>query len=79
MLVCRGGMTLVAAGLLLGSAAALAAYRFIASQMYGVGIADRITWLAVLGIVGASGLVASALPAWRLTRISPAEALRTDG
>ena len=77
MLVCRGGMALVAAGVALGSGAAIGAYRLIANQMYGVGIGDRSTWLAVLGIVSIAGLIASALPAWRVTRISPAEALRT--
>ena len=51
MLVCRDGMGLVAAGIVLGSGAPLAAFRLIASQMYDVGIWDRSTWLAALGIV----------------------------
>jgi putative ABC transport system permease protein len=78
MLVCRDGMKLVAAGILLGSGAALGGYRFIASQMYGVGIGDRVIWLAVLAIVCGSGLIASALPAWRVTRLNPAESLRME-
>jgi putative ABC transport system permease protein len=78
MLICRDGMKLVAAGILLGSAAALGGYRFIASQMYGVGIEDHLTWLTVLTIVCGSGLLASALPAWRVTRLNPAESLRME-
>jgi hypothetical protein len=75
-LVCRGGMALVAVGTSLGCAAALGTYRFIASQMYGVGLEDGLTWIAVVAIVGVSGLLASALPAWRAARLSPGEALR---
>jgi ABC-type antimicrobial peptide transport system permease subunit len=71
-------MAMVAADVALGSVGALGAYRLIAGQMYGVGIADGSTWLAVLGIVCAAGAIASACPAWRVTRISPAEALRAE-
>ena len=77
-LVCRSGLILVAGGVALGSAAALGAYRFIPSEMYGVGIEDAVTWLAMLGVIGTSGLLASALPAWRAARQSPADALRTE-
>ena len=77
-LICRNGMRLVAAGVVLGSAAASAVYRFIASEMYGVGIGDGATWMAVLAIVALSGFLASALPAWRAARQSPADALRTE-
>jgi ABC-type antimicrobial peptide transport system permease subunit len=78
MLVCREAMALVAAGILLGCVAALGGYRFIASQMYGVGIGDGVTWLAVLAVVCGSGLIATALPAWRATRVNPAESLRSE-
>jgi putative ABC transport system permease protein len=77
-LVYRGGLALVAAGMALGSAAAVGAQRFIASQMYGVSIMDGLTWIAVLAIVAVMGLIASALPAWRAARQSPAEALRSE-
>jgi putative ABC transport system permease protein len=77
MLVCREGMTLVAAGMLAGSAIALAAYRFIASQMYGVGLNDRMTWIAAAGVFCVAGLIACALPAWRAMRLNPSEALKT--
>jgi ABC-type antimicrobial peptide transport system permease subunit len=78
MLVCREGMALAAAGILLGAGAAIGAYRFIASQMYGVGLQDRVTWLAVLAVVGGAAGVACVLPAWRVTRVNIAEALRTE-
>ena len=77
-LVYRGGLALVAAGMALGSAAAVGAQRFIASQMYGVSIMDGLTWIAVLAVVAVMGLIASALPAWQAARHSPVEALRSE-
>jgi putative ABC transport system permease protein len=77
-LICRGGMALVAAGMALGSSAALGTCRLIAKEMYGVGIVSAVTWIAVLGIVGVSGFLATALPACRAARQSPAEVLRTE-
>lgn len=78
MMVCRDGMILVAAGIGIGCAAAFGAYRWIASLMYGIGIEDGMAWIAVLTIVGAAGLIASAFPAWRVSRLNPADALRTE-
>jgi ABC-type antimicrobial peptide transport system permease subunit len=78
MMVCRDGMILVVVGIAVGFGAAFGAYRWIASQMYGVGIEDGVTWIAVLAIVGAAGLMASAVPAWRVSRLNPADALRTE-
>ena len=78
MLVSRSGLALVVAGMALGSFTALGADRFIASQMYGVGFEDGATWIAAVGIVGVTGLCASALPAWRAACFSPGEALRAE-
>jgi predicted permease len=77
-LICRDAMALVAAGILVGSAAALGGYRFIASQMYGIGIDDHVTWFTVLAIVGVAGLIASVLPSLRAARLNLAESLRME-
>ncbi len=75
-LVCVSGLRLVIAGAALGCAGALIARRYIASQLYGVGFDDAVTWLAAgIGIV-LFGLLACALPAWRAARTNPAEALK---
>ena len=77
-MVCRGGMALLSTGMTIGSVAAVIARRLFASQLFGVSVSDRVTWVAVLGIVGVMGLIATALPAWRAARQSPAHALRSE-
>ena len=68
----------VAAGVVLGIAAAVAAGRLVASQLFGVGPRDPLT-LALAALVLVSVAVATALlPALRATRIDPAVALRAD-
>jgi putative ABC transport system permease protein len=78
LLVCRSGMPLVLAGILLGAASAAGAHRLIASQLYGTQFEDAWTWVAVLGIVTVTGLLACAGPAWGATRVDPVKALRAE-
>jgi putative ABC transport system permease protein len=77
-LMCSRGVRLMAAGAILGSAAALGASRFVASQLYGTQLQDPAAWLAALGVIGITGLAASAIPAWRASRLDPAECLRAE-
>jgi predicted permease len=77
-MVCRGGIALVSAGLALGACAGAGAYRFIASQTYGVGLQDPTTWIALTAAIGISGLVACAIPAVRAARCQPMEVLRGE-
>jgi putative ABC transport system permease protein len=78
LLVCRGGMPLVLGGSVLGAMSAVGARRLIASQLYGTQFEDTRTWLAVLGIVALTGLLACAGPAWRAARVDPTKALRAE-
>lgn len=78
LLICRGGMPLVLAGTVLGAMAAGGAHRLIASQLYGTKFEDTWTWIAVLGIVAVTGLLACAGPAWRAARVDPTKALRAE-
>ncbi|MGP0074808.1 MAG: ABC transporter permease [Bryobacteraceae bacterium] len=75
-LVCSGGLRLVITGALLGCVGAVAAHRYIASQLYGVRFDDPITWLAAA--IGALliGVLACILPAWRAARTNVIESLR---
>jgi predicted permease len=77
-MVLNQGFVLVAIGLVLGVAGALAAGRVLTTLLYQT----RPTDPAALGIVAGAFLVAGALaclgPAWRATRVDPLVALRAD-
>jgi predicted permease len=75
-LICFSGLRLLIAGAALGCAGALVARRYIASQLYGVGFYDRVTWLAVASGVVLAGVLACVLPAWRAARTNLMESLR---
>ncbi len=75
-LIFLGGMRLTSIGLLIGLVGTDATTRAMSSMLYGVGNDDPLT-IAVVGIVlfGVAG-VACFLPAWRITKADPMEALR---
>jgi ABC-type antimicrobial peptide transport system permease subunit len=69
---------LVFTGIIVGSAAALASSRLIASQLFGVSPADVSTYLIAAAAIGATALVATWHPALQAARIDPAVTLRTE-
>jgi predicted permease len=71
-----GWMT--AAGLMAGTAAALAAAPYIRSLLFGVAPVDAISFAAGLTAVTAAALVATIAPVRRMLSVAPAEALRAD-
>ncbi|MHB1097850.1 MAG: ABC transporter permease [Gemmatimonadaceae bacterium] len=77
-LVLGGSMRLAAAGAILGLLAAVAITRVLRSMLYGVGVADPLTFAAVALLVTVVTLVASYVPARRALQVDPAEALRAD-
>ena len=77
-LVYRGGMAVVATGLVLGCTGAVVARGFLASLLYGTRFDDAATWLAVLAILGLTGYLACALPARRAAMLNPLESLRAE-
>ncbi len=77
-LVMRQGLRLVAIGLAVGAALALAAAQALSAVLYGVSPLDPAAWaLAVAALIGAASL-ANAIPARRAMRIDPLNALRTE-
>lgn len=74
--VVRGGGTLVAVGIVLGTLASLAGARWLASFLYGVGAADPLAMAAAAAVLLLTGLLAAWVPAWRASRIDPAVVLR---
>jgi predicted permease len=75
-MVVRQGLTLVALGLAVGLAAALALSSSIAKWLYGVRVGDLATLAAVPIFILAVGVLACAIPAWKAAKIDPATALR---
>jgi putative ABC transport system permease protein len=72
------GLTLSAAGLAIGLAAALATMRGIASMLVGVKPADPATFASMAALFFGIAFVASWLPARRAANLDPAVALRED-
>ena len=70
------GMTLALAGMAVGTVAALAVTRLVASLLFQVDAADPLTFVLAAGFLAAVALVATWLPAFRATRIDPMPALR---
>jgi putative ABC transport system permease protein len=77
-LVLKQGMTLAGAGIVTGVVAALLLTRLMQSLLYEVGPADPGTFVGVTAALLVVSLLASALPAFRATRVSPLIALRTE-
>ncbi len=72
------GLRLVAAGVVIGAAAASGLTRLIASFLFGVEASDPATFLAVPIVLTAVALAAVAVPARRASRIDPVLALRGE-
>jgi putative ABC transport system permease protein len=77
-MVLRSGAVLIGSGLLLGVVGALATSSVLRSQLFGVTPRDPLTLMAVIGILGALGLLATYVPARRARRLDPVAALRRD-
>jgi putative ABC transport system permease protein len=75
-LILRDGGRLTLAGLSLGLIAAWAGGRRIESLLFGVSAHDAATFAVTALLIAAVAMAASAIPAWRSTRIAPSEVLR---
>jgi predicted permease len=77
-LVVRQGVTLAAAGIAVGCAAALALTPMMAGQLYGVGTTDPATLALVPVLLLIVAVVACMVPAVRAMRVDPVTALRYE-
>jgi len=77
-LVLRQGLGQVLAGLVIGTATALAATRLLQSMVYGIATTDPVTYVAVAGLLGVVALVACLVPARRAIAQDPVGSLRSD-
>jgi predicted permease len=72
----KGGMRLVAAGLLVGLLGAIAVGQLLRSMLFGIGARDPLTLGVVLALLGAVAALACLVPAHRATKVDPMGALR---
>jgi putative ABC transport system permease protein len=77
-LIGREGFVLVAMGIGIGLAGALALTRLMSSLLFGVSATDATTFAAVPALLAAVALAACYLPARRAARVDPTVALRCD-
>jgi putative ABC transport system permease protein len=77
-LVVGSAARLMGAGVAIGLVLAALLGRLVASVLFGVTPLDPATFAAVVLLLGATGLIAIAAPAWRASRVDPAIAMRTD-
>jgi macrolide transport system ATP-binding/permease protein len=77
-MVLRQSVVIVAMGLAIGLAAALAGTRAVANLIVGIKPTDPVTFVTVVVLLSVIALVACWIPARRATRVSPLTALRHE-
>jgi ABC-type antimicrobial peptide transport system permease subunit len=78
LLVVRQGMSVAAAGMVLGLAGALALTRFMRALLFGVQASDPMTFVSIALTLTLVALVACYVPARRAASIDPIVSLRAD-
>jgi predicted permease len=77
-LVIVEGMSPAFAGIAAGTTVALASARVMKTLVFGVSASDPLTLAAVAATLAIVALMASLVPAYRASRLDPAEVLRAD-
>jgi predicted permease len=78
LLVLRGAARFATAGVAIGVSLSIASSRLLTSMLFGVKSLDVATYALVIAIVIPVVLLASAIPAWRASRVDPVTALRSE-
>ena len=77
-LVVKQGRTLAAIGTAIGLASAYVAGRVVSSRVYEVRAADPAILGAATALVVGVAIIATIIPAWRVSRIAPSRVLRPE-
>jgi putative ABC transport system permease protein len=77
-LVLRGAAAMSLTGIAIGLAAAWLLRNLLKTLLFNVSPTDVSTYTLVACVLAAAALTASAVPAWRATRVDPVEALRGE-
>jgi putative ABC transport system permease protein len=75
-LIVQGGMRLTLIGLVIGLTGMFPATDVLSSMLYGVGTYDPLTVVVAAAVLAGVAGLACFLPAWRITKTDPMEALR---
>jgi hypothetical protein len=73
-----GRLLLVLAGVVIGSALALASSRFVTSLLFGITARDLAAFAGAAAVMALAALFSTLLPARRAARMDPMVALRTE-
>ena len=76
--VLRRALVLMAIGVAIGTAGALALTRVMAGLLYEVRPTDAATFAGAAVLLAVLAVAASLIPAWRATRVDPLIALRAE-
>jgi len=77
-LIMRQGVWMIAIGLCLGFAGAVAVSRQMTAMVFGVGTLDPLSYLAASAMLALAGLAACVIPARRAVALDPVTALRSE-
>jgi ABC-type antimicrobial peptide transport system permease subunit len=77
-MVLRQGGAMVAAGLTIGLAGAVALTRFMRAMVFGVSVTDPMTYFVVTAVLGAVAFLAIHGPARRAGAVDALESLRAE-
>jgi predicted permease len=77
-LILQGAFRLIGLGLLIGLPLTFATGQFLGNQLYGFNPYDPVMTLVAVVTLGLSALIASLIPAFRASLVSPMEALRAE-
>ena len=77
-MVLQSGLVLALAGIGAGVVLALGVTRLLQGLLHGVAPADPATFAAVAVALGTVAILASAVPAWRASRVDPVVALKSE-
>jgi len=75
-MVLQDGLIVTGAGLLVGLLGAAGLGRYLAASLYGVRVLDAVTFVLVPVLMLSVAAIACSVPAWRASRIDPANCLR---
>jgi putative ABC transport system permease protein len=78
LLIVSQGLRLTLMGVAAGTLASLVLHRLLSGLLFGIRPFDLSTILVAAVILAATTCIAALIPAWRIARMNPMKALRTE-